>query len=146
MDNLMYHVTPHVEGVEVRYGELPPNLQRLVDLFRTRRAREFSEEETQEFLGLLEPYIVAQEECYDRLVDSRQELIRAFRKLKPAKAKTNIPVFVERRKETRIKKTKPSVLIEKSPVPVTSDTSKTIDFKSLEQQAEALLDEMEATV
>lgn len=102
------------------------------------------------FLDLVEPHIKGLEEVYDRLPESRQEIVRAFRKLRP-KSKTNSPAIVttlipqsagkpaEAKRSTKSVKAQPvEVKLESGIQPV----SQPINIESLEKDSEAVLASM----
>lgn len=107
------------------------------------------------FLDLVEPHIKGLEEVYDRLPESRQEIVRAFRKLRP-KSKTNSPAIVttlipqsagkpaEAKRSTKSVKAQPAeVKLESGIQPKkTQPVSQPINIESLEKDSEAVLASM----
>jgi hypothetical protein len=107
------------------------------------------------FLDLVEPHIKGLEEVYDRLPESRQEIVRAFRKLRP-KSKTNSPAIVttlipqsagkpaEAKRSTKSVKAQPAeVKLESGIQPEkTQPVSQPINIESLEKDSEAVLASM----
>lgn len=105
------------------------------------------------FLDLVEPHIKGLEEVYDRLPESRQEIVRAFRKLRP-KSKTNSPAIAlisqsagkpaEAKRSTKSVKAQPAeVKLESGIQPEkTQPVSQPINIESLEKDSEAVLASM----
>ena len=107
------------------------------------------------FLDLVEPHIKGLEEVHDRLPESRQEIVRAFRKLRP-KSKTNSPAIVttlipqsagkpaEAKRSTKSVKAQPAeVKLESGIQPEkTQPVSQPINIEGLEKDSEAVLASM----
>lgn len=130
MENLMWHLMPHIKQIP----ENPPeNLKRLTEIY------ENPEGNKEEILDILEPYIQYNESYMDMLIESRKELVRAFRKVRPEAKTTSFPVFIDPKPVVNVKKPKRQVATKKAVELVVPDG---VSFSDLEKESEKLLDSM----
>lgn len=99
-----------------------------------------TQEQIEELLDLVEPFIEAQEAYYNLLIESRKEVIHAFRRLRPRK--TPLPTEKIEKRKRKSSKTPAINLLEpiKTKTPVKIETP--ISIEQLEKDSEALLDNM----
>ncbi len=96
--------------------------------------------EVEYFLDLIEPHIKIQEEFYDRLIESRIEIVKSFRRLRPKVTQPEVKITPVQ-SEDKITVPQPvTPQPEKDPVMQQPKISSPISLDELEKHAEAILE------